>query len=237
MNDTNDDLLQLLCGFLPPEDYAARHQLSLEATCALRDEALQRLSARLPRRPSKKGWLVAASAAVLLALLTPTGALAQLISFTPDTPAVAAQVNGNFQQLRTWLEQKVGTVGTADISTSGSLTTAALSVSGASNLQGPLTTGPLTATTLTATTLTAGSLTVTGTFSGSGTLNGVSLRRKSGNNGTLNCDSYCSNGGFQGFSGSCVGARLPSGQYTADCGFSPGLLPVTQELGCLCATY
>ncbi len=44
-------------------------------------------------------------------------ASAQLITFNPDDPALAADVNANFTQLRTWIETKVGAVGTAGVTT------------------------------------------------------------------------------------------------------------------------
>jgi len=44
-------------------------------------------------------------------------AWAQLVSFNADEPAYASAVNGNFNQLKTWLEQKVGTVGSNTITT------------------------------------------------------------------------------------------------------------------------
>jgi hypothetical protein len=48
-----------------------------------------------------------------------TFAWAQLVTFSPDAPARADEVNGNFNQLRTWLEQKVGAVGSNTITTGG----------------------------------------------------------------------------------------------------------------------
>ncbi|MBL8940499.1 MAG: hypothetical protein JNM69_38495 [Archangium sp.] len=63
-----------------------------------------------PRR-----WWLLLAALVLISSL----AWAQLIPFTADTPARASEVNSNFQQLKTWLEQKVGTAGTAAISATG----------------------------------------------------------------------------------------------------------------------
>lgn len=53
---------------------------------------------------------------VLVALvLVSSFAWAQLIPFTADTPARASEVNANFLQLKTWIEQKVGATGTAAI--------------------------------------------------------------------------------------------------------------------------
>lgn len=55
----------------------------------------------------------------VLVALSSTFAFAQLVTFTPNSPALASDVNGNFTQLKTWLEQKVGTAGTASISATG----------------------------------------------------------------------------------------------------------------------
>jgi hypothetical protein len=62
-------------------------------------------------------------------------ALAQLTTFAPDTPARAALVNANFQQLVTWIQQKVGTVGSPNVSVTGTTTLGStLSVAGATTL-------------------------------------------------------------------------------------------------------
>jgi hypothetical protein len=82
----------------------------------------------------------------------------------------------------------------------------------------------------------AGSLTVTGAITRSGALNGVTIRVKNGNNGTTNCDNFCLSG-IGTFVGACLGSRLANGQYTSDCSFVPGPLPVGQQLTCLCATF
>jgi hypothetical protein len=42
-----------------------------------------------------------------------------MVTFCPDSPALASEANGNFQQIITWLTQKVGAVGTANINTTG----------------------------------------------------------------------------------------------------------------------
>lgn len=47
---------------------------------------------------------------------------APLVAVCPDEPALASVFNGNFQQVVTWSEQKLGTVGTANITAAGSLT-------------------------------------------------------------------------------------------------------------------
>jgi len=78
------------------------------------------------------------------ALLVASVAVAQTLKvFVANDPALAADVNGNFSQLKTWLEQKVGTVGSNNITTSGALSS------------GSLSTGAVSATNVTATNVTA----------------------------------------------------------------------------------
>jgi len=113
----------------------------------------------------RKVWL-AASLTVGVAVataLTASPAFAQsctqtlpspLITFCPDSPAQAANVNDNTQQLITWLQQKVGTVGSANVTTTGSITS------------GSLTTGAISAANLTS----SGSGTFTGALTAGGTL-------------------------------------------------------------------
>lgn len=85
--------------------------------------------------PRRRRWLPLMLAVGLFSTL----ASAQLVTFTADQPAIADQVNANFNQLKTWLEQKVGTVGSSTITTNsivvGSGTTATLG----SNSSGQLT--------------------------------------------------------------------------------------------------
>jgi len=47
---------------------------------------------------------------------------APMVTFCPDSPATASSVNGNLQQLVTWMQQKVGTVGSANVTITGTLT-------------------------------------------------------------------------------------------------------------------
>lgn len=70
-----------------------------------------RLKVEAPRRRTR--WL---ALGVAIALVS-TFAWAQLVPFNPDEPARAETVNGNFNQLKTWLEQKVGAVGSNTITT------------------------------------------------------------------------------------------------------------------------
>lgn len=100
---------------------------------ALRDE-VSALKARVEAPRRSRRWLVA-----VVVVLCSTLASAQLVTFQADAPALASEVNGNFNQLKTWLEQKVGAVGSSSITTSsvvvgspGSQTT--LSANGAGQL-------------------------------------------------------------------------------------------------------
>lgn len=80
---------------------------------ALRREvtALQQQSVRRVRRR----WFGVA----LLTVVVSSLAWAQLVTFNADTPALASEVNGNFTQLKTWLETKVG------VATAGGITASA----------------------------------------------------------------------------------------------------------------
>ena len=77
---------------------------------ALREE-VRALRTRV-ERPTRR-WGVIIAALVLSSSL----ALADLIQFTPNSPAIASDVNANFQQLKTWLEAKTGSVLSAGITT------------------------------------------------------------------------------------------------------------------------
>jgi hypothetical protein len=60
---------------------------------------------------------------------------APLVTLCPNAPALAGDVNGNFQQLVTWLTQKVGTQGSANVTVTGTTslqgtTATSLTVSG-----------------------------------------------------------------------------------------------------------
>ena len=225
------DVLDVLAGASTIDAVANRHGLEAARVEADRARLVSALARGLEQTHARRRWRVGAALGlglIVAGLAVPSAAWAQLVTFSANTPAIAAQVNGNFQQLRTWLEQKVGPVGTSDITTSGAITASSLTVgtaavSGNSTIAGTLTT--------------TGQISANGGLTGSNVvINGVNLRPKPNNNGTTNCDSYCS-GSFLGFTGSCLGAKLPTGQYTADCAYAQGLLPAGQQLLCLCATY
>lgn len=110
-------VLQVLEGHASVEAVAALHGVTaaeVEAWRALyltglRHGAAAQDPSPRARRLSRKAGLAVAGLAALIG----GAAWAQLVTFTPDTPALASQVNANFNQLRVWLEQKVGPVGPA----------------------------------------------------------------------------------------------------------------------------
>lgn len=117
----------------PLEQLSAELGMSLEELVAWR--SVYEAARRDVSRSSKKRWL-GAVAAIALVLLTPrvmaAGTCAQtlpapLITFCADEPALASDVNSNLQQLVNWVQQKVGTVGTADLTTTGNISAANIS--------------------------------------------------------------------------------------------------------------
>jgi hypothetical protein len=77
---------------------------------SLRDE-VERLRARVTELERQRRVRTVGLVAALV--LVSGSAWAQLIPFAPDTPAMASEVNQNFNLLKQWIEQKVGTVGTS----------------------------------------------------------------------------------------------------------------------------
>lgn len=89
-----------------------------------------------------------------------------LVTLCANTPALASDMNGNLQQLVTWVQQKVGTVGSANITTSGSLSAGSITTTGAVTAGSISTSGDITATG----TATLGRVTVSnGIIQGTGT--------------------------------------------------------------------
>ena len=105
---------------------------------------------------------------LVVGLLIASAAFAQLTTFQPDAPALASQVNGNFNQLKLWLEQKVGAVGTANVTTTGSLTAGSVSATSLA-VATTLTAGAVTATSIASSTIVSG--TVRGGFTSRCTAN------------------------------------------------------------------
>jgi hypothetical protein len=119
----------------------------------------QRLASMEQHRRVRSRWLVVA------VLTVASVAFAQLTVFTPDTPAMASEVNGNFTQLKTWLEQKVGAVGSPNVAITGTTTLASANVTGNAAL-GPTTISG--ATTITGATNITGATGITGNLTVSG---------------------------------------------------------------------
>ena len=226
------DVLDVLAGNTSVEAVARHHGLKAVEVEADRARLVSALARSLDQPRSRRGGRFVAALGVIGLILAvvaaPSSAWAQLVTFNANSPAVTADVNSNFQQLRSWLEQKVGTVGTSNITAAGAITTPSLNA-GTAAVTGNVTIG--------GTLTTTGQIFANGGITGNSVvINGVNLRAKPGNDGTVNCDTYCA-GAFATFTGSCLGAKLPGGQFTSDCGYSPGLLPNGQQLLCLCATY
>lgn len=86
--------------------------------------------------------------------------------FTSDTPANASEVNHNFSQLKQWVEQKVGTVNSADVALTGTTTVSGpATFSGTSTFNGALNAGTVSAATLNGTTVNASALNAGGDLS------------------------------------------------------------------------
>ena len=112
--------------------------LELLETYTLSRDTAQAEQAASQRR-TRRAVLSAASLAALLVapwLISPAWAQATcaqtlpapLTTFCPDSPALATQVNGNFQAVANWISNKAGPL------TSSTITTPGLTVSGASSL-------------------------------------------------------------------------------------------------------
>lgn len=126
----------------------------LEAKLAALQSRLAVLEAeRAPRH--RRAWAKLLVTGVVVLAAT---ASAQLVTFNPDEPAVAAAINDNFTQLRTWLEAKVGSVAGAGV------TAVIVTTPGAVSAGSVAATGAVTAATMTASgRVTAANATVTGT--------------------------------------------------------------------------
>lgn len=86
----------------------------------------------------------------LVATLTWGTAHAQLVQFVQDSPALATDVNANFNQLKTWLETKVGAVTSANV-TAAAISATSVTTTGAVNGGSVVATGSLRGQTLTVT--------------------------------------------------------------------------------------
>ena len=124
MKTTQLELISLIEGEITAATLASRHGVTEQEILSWRAAFVGGMKAgaagaTLSRRPRAR-WLAALA-------VVGTVAFAQLTTFTPDSPALASEVNGNFATLKTWLEQKVGTVGTNNITTAGSMSAGSVS--------------------------------------------------------------------------------------------------------------
>lgn len=134
------ELVQLLSGNLSAQALAERHGVTVELVEREAAAFADGLDARgRPRRAPSVVGVVAAITVVVGVSFAARTAWAQactqtlpspMVTFCPDGPALATEVNGNFQQLVTWVEQKVGTVGSATLTT-GAINATSLTATGA----------------------------------------------------------------------------------------------------------
>ncbi len=140
---TPEELVSLVAGDLDPATLAARHGVTegevLRWCAAFVTGMRAGVGGRALVRRRQFRWVFAAGLGLA------TVAFAQLTVFSPNAPAIASQVNGNFNQLKTWLEQKVGTVGSANITTTGSVAAASVAATGEVSAGSLSTTGSLSA--------------------------------------------------------------------------------------------
>jgi hypothetical protein len=138
MKASNAELVALVAGEVSVEALAARHGVSQADVSSWRAAFVEGMRAgaagRSGARRLNPRWAVAA-------IVLGSVAFAQLTTFTANSPAVASQVNANFTQLKTWLEQKVGVAGTAAVTITGGATiTGATNITGATAVTGTLST-------------------------------------------------------------------------------------------------
>jgi hypothetical protein len=203
---------------MPPIDSQPADELT-----ALR-QRLNALEQELRRGQRIRVWCAAGIALTLVLASTQRAwslaCTSGLVCFAGNTPARASEVNDNFTTLATWLSDKVGATRDKNISTTGTLSTGAatlssatvsgatslssLSVSGATTLSSATVSG---ATTLSGTSSHGGASTFNGatTFNGDATFNGalkVSGHRPSysvtktcnGANNATTCTASCKTG-------------------------------------------
>ncbi len=149
MKTTQLELIALIEGEITAATLASRHGVSEQEILGWRAAFVGGMKAgatgaTLPRRPRAR-WFAALA-------VVGTVAFAQLTTFSANAPALASEVNGNFSTLKTWLEQKVGPVGTNNITTAGSVTAGSVSAGAITS------TGAVTGASL----VTGGTLTVSG---------------------------------------------------------------------------
>lgn len=143
------------------------------------------------RRRGRGRWAVLAASVLLLGTLGSLRAIAQascmqtlpapLVTMCPDSPALASEVNQNFSQLVTWLQQKLGPVGTGNVAIPGTLATTSLRATGLVEATAGLNANTAQIGTLTATSLTAGATTLGPLNAGSSTLGATTITSPGGN--------------------------------------------------------
>lgn len=161
MEQRTEDVLRLICGVTTAAELAEKHGVTPDEVEAWRAEYVTALGRLAQPRSRSRRWaapvMLAATGLAVLIGLGSSDAWAQscpqtlpspMVTFCPDAPALASQVNGNLSQLVTWVQQKVGTVGTANVTTTGTVTSNGpvsvnntLNVSGNSTLGGSLSFG------------------------------------------------------------------------------------------------
>lgn len=123
-----EDVIAVLAGTQTEAEVASKHGVSEAEVREWRRMMADGLSVQTSARRSRR-WV--ALGVVVAAMLGSTLAYAQVTcmqtlpppmkTFCQDSPAIANDVNANFQQLVTWSRQKLGNEGTADISAAGNL--------------------------------------------------------------------------------------------------------------------
>jgi hypothetical protein len=151
------DLVSLIAGELDTATLAARHDVTEAEAERWRSVFLAGMKASVGGQSLARPRLH--RMVVLAGVVLATAAFAQLAVFNADQPAQASQVNGNFNQLKTWLEAKVGAV------PGNSITTTSVTATGAVTTSGAVTGG----------TVTGGAVSSTGTITASGRVTGSSL--------------------------------------------------------------
>ncbi len=130
-----EDVLRLICGVTTTDEVARRHGVTAAEVERWRSDyqsAIEKL-ATAPRRQARVGVMFAATLVAIAVGSWSTDAWAQsctqtlpngLVTFCPDAPARADQVNQNFLREVQLLEQKVGTAGSAAVTMTGAVTSA-----------------------------------------------------------------------------------------------------------------
>lgn len=149
MHDTSTEaVLKWMSGEASPEAIAAEHGVTVAELERWRALFIAGARTSQPRRDRRRALLAAAFiTAGALGLVgreawaaTCTQTLpSPLTTFCVDSPAIASQVNGNFQGVLDEVRNKVGAYGSANVVVGNGAATATLTVPGATTLNGALT--------------------------------------------------------------------------------------------------